>query len=260
MNKYIKKTLTKSGYQMASIAIFFVTLFVSCAVLTIADSHDDVPSELAVATLSEEVDTNFSITRFNNVKDSYALTIECETSNSDIDEILKLLDEHNVKASFFVTGIWAEKYKDDVRLIESKGHDICCHGFTHLKLSSIDKGRAKEELKRFKICVSEILGKNEWNGSNCFRAPYSECDENIIKYAGEQGFQVYNDEINALDWKNDISTVEIVNNLKENLLPGDILTLHSGHTKSPAVLAELLKFTKESNLTAKSLSEITQIN
>jgi len=256
LNKYISKSLVNTSYKIVCGFCILTTVVVSSHLYKNTSVSDDNYSDYTVPVLSEQVDLNSVITRFEELKDSYVLTIECETSNSDIDEIVELLDTYNVKASFFVTGIWAEKYKDDIRLIESKGHDICCHGFTHLKLSTIDNGRIKEELKRFRTVVSDCLDKNEWNGYNYFRAPYNENNKNIITNAGEQGYYIFNDEINALDWKNDISNDEVLNNIKNNLLPGDILTLHSGHTKSPTILAELLKFTQKSNLTAKSISEI----
>lgn len=256
MNKFIRKLLDNLSYKIIGGVCILTTIFTSCLLLKKASLHESLYTDYTIPTLSEQVESNSVITRFDNVKDSYVLTIECETSNSDIDKIAKLLDKYNVKVSFFVTGIWAEKYKDDVRMLESKGHDVCCHGFTHLKLSTIDNGRIKEELKRFRTVVSECLDKNEWNGYNYFRAPYNECNKNIITTAGKQGYYFFNDEINALDWKKDINNDEILNNIKDNLIPGDILTLHSGHTKSPTILAELLKYTQKSNLTAKSLSEV----
>ncbi len=46
--------------------------------------------------------------------------------------VLKILDEHNVKALFFCTGQAAEKFPDLIAEIGNQGHIIGNHGYSHL--------------------------------------------------------------------------------------------------------------------------------
>ena len=60
------------------------------------------------------------------------------------DIILGLLEEHNVKATFFVLGWIAEKHPQLVRKIHSLGHEIASHGYDHKLVSE----KTPEEFKK----------------------------------------------------------------------------------------------------------------
>ncbi|MCR4694239.1 MAG: polysaccharide deacetylase [Pseudobutyrivibrio sp.] len=51
--------------------------------------------------------------------------------SSNTDEILDILDDYNVKASFFVIGKDVEEYGDDYKRIVEEGHTIGMHSFSH---------------------------------------------------------------------------------------------------------------------------------
>ena len=44
---------------------------------------------------------------------------------------LDMLDTHDIKSTFFVPGIVAEKYTAQVESIHARGHEIACHGYMH---------------------------------------------------------------------------------------------------------------------------------
>ena len=46
-------------------------------------------------------------------------------------EILKLLDKHNVKSTFFFTGDSAREHPEVVRMVQNAGHEIGCHSLYH---------------------------------------------------------------------------------------------------------------------------------
>ncbi|MDP9365988.1 MAG: polysaccharide deacetylase family protein, partial [Chloroflexota bacterium] len=47
------------------------------------------------------------------------------------ERILRLLDEHAIPATFFVTGHTADTYPGAVRAIAAAGHEIGHHGYLH---------------------------------------------------------------------------------------------------------------------------------
>ena len=61
-----------------------------------------------------------------------------------------MLDTHDIKSTFFVPGIVAEKYTAQVESIHARGHEIACHGYMHESVRGIS---AEEE--------TEILEKSE---------------------------------------------------------------------------------------------------
>lgn len=57
-----------------------------------------------------------------------------------VDEILSLLDQYGVKASFFVPAVIAKTYPEKIREIADRGHEIAHHGYYH----ESDYGSTKE--------------------------------------------------------------------------------------------------------------------
>ena len=80
----------------------------------------------------------------------------------NIPEILSLLKEYEVKATFFIVGELAEKYPEVVKMIEEDGHEVAFHGWTHKPLWKLNAEIFRWELMKFKMFHSSCLG---------FRAP-----------------------------------------------------------------------------------------
>ena len=67
-----------------------------------------------------------------------AITFNCAVGNSDIDSILATLDKYNVRATFFLLGLWADDYTEEVQKIYDSGHEISNHGYSHKNLPSMN--------------------------------------------------------------------------------------------------------------------------
>lgn len=53
-----------------------------------------------------------------------ALTMNCAWNADDMDKILEILEQNNVKITFFVVGDWIDKFPDYVKKINEAGHEI----------------------------------------------------------------------------------------------------------------------------------------
>lgn len=53
-----------------------------------------------------------------------ALTLNCAWNDSDIDQILAILQKKQVKVTFFMVGEWMEKYPEAVKKIDAAGQNI----------------------------------------------------------------------------------------------------------------------------------------
>jgi polysaccharide deacetylase family protein (PEP-CTERM system associated) len=72
--------------------------------------------------------------------------------------ILDLLDEHRVKATFFVLGWVAEHYPEIVRDIYSSGHEVACHGYNHRLIYDLTPEEFREDIRRAKDILEDITG------------------------------------------------------------------------------------------------------
>lgn len=59
-------------------------------------------------------------------------------------KLLNLLQKHHVKASFFVTGVFAKNAPDILHRMISEGHEIACHGVDHFEPKTTDVKESKQ--------------------------------------------------------------------------------------------------------------------
>src|SRR5712675_2943652 len=83
-----------------------------------------------------------------------ALTYDDGPNDPDTPLLLDVLDNHQVKATFFLIGKYVERRPDLVRSIKERGHEIGNHTYSHPNLSFVSQSREIEELSR---CQSELL-------------------------------------------------------------------------------------------------------
>lgn len=77
----------------------------------------------------------------------------------NIDLILSILDEKQIKATFFVLGWVAERNADSIRRIQAAGHEVGSHGHSHIPIwhQSIDEFR--EDIRRSQGVLGDLLGE-----------------------------------------------------------------------------------------------------
>ena len=56
-----------------------------------------------------------------------SITFDCAWGNSNTDKLISILAEADAKATFFVTGEFADKYADDIKKLSDAGHEIANH-------------------------------------------------------------------------------------------------------------------------------------
>lgn len=85
-------------------------------------------------------------------------TCECRVERN-MDKILRLLDDHDVKATFFVLGWIAERYPELVRRIVAAGHEVASHGYAHLRASEQSEEAFFADIHLAKILLEDIAGQ-----------------------------------------------------------------------------------------------------
>jgi len=78
---------------------------------------------------------------------------------SNIHQLLDLFDEHDVKATHFVLGWVAERFPDLVREIDSRGHEVASHGYSHQLVYTQAPAVFESETRDSKNLLEDIIGK-----------------------------------------------------------------------------------------------------
>jgi len=107
-----------------------------------------------------------------DVEDWYQSTIDAgapltERFRQSTRKVLDAFAAHNVKGTFFVLGLAAEKAPEVVRDIAAAGHEVQSHGYGHVEVFKITEREFREDLRRAKALIEDILGAEVYG----YRAP-----------------------------------------------------------------------------------------
>ncbi len=107
----------------------------------------------------------------NGVEKIAYLTFDDGPSSNVTPQILDILKEQDVKATFFVLGSRVELYPDLVKREYEEGHYIANHGYSHVYESVYASANAPyEEYERTENTIKTALGNTEYS-SHLFRFP-----------------------------------------------------------------------------------------
>jgi polysaccharide deacetylase family protein (PEP-CTERM system associated) len=73
--------------------------------------------------------------------------------------ILSLLDELEVRATFFLLGMTAARYPDVAREIAERGHEIACHGHEHARVYKQSRDEYRQDLERALATIDQTTGR-----------------------------------------------------------------------------------------------------
>ena len=98
--------------------------------------------------------------------------------------ILDLLDQHSVKASFYVPGYVAETHVDLVREIARRGHEVGHHGYMHEPPASLSAEKEVEVLEKGSAILEGITGQAPLG----YRSPGWELSDRSLDLLASHGF------------------------------------------------------------------------
>jgi len=82
---------------------------------------------------------------------------ECRVERN-VDRILALLAERDVRATFFTLGWIAERYPQLVRRIVDGGHELASHGYGHERASDLSPEAFSQDIQRAKGLLEDLAG------------------------------------------------------------------------------------------------------
>ena len=175
-------------------------------------------------------------------KPQIALTFDAAWGNEDTEQILSILEKHNVKVTFFATGGWVESYPDDVKAILAAGHDIGNHSENHKNMSQLSTDQMKSEIMEVHDKVKNLTGYE----MTLFRPPYGDYSNEVIQTATSLGYYSIQWDVDSLDWK-DYDAATIIRRVTEHkhLGNGSIILCHNGGKHTAEALDELLTILKK---------------
>lgn len=139
-------------------------------------------------------------------------------------QLVEMLAEKNVKATFFMVGINASAYPSTVKKVYEGGHDIGIHSYGHNNFYLMSDEEVIEDLDNCAQLIDSIVGKKPY----LVRPPYGNIKLDNIQ-TSDYFFVNWN--IDTLDWKQD-DAAKIAQDALKDIKSGSIVLLHDIYQKS----------------------------
>ncbi len=169
-----------------------------------------------------------------------ALTFDDGPHPYRTDEILDILKEFGIKATFFVIGKNAEAYPKKLKRIASEGHEMGNHTYSHLASGKADPEMLTKELEHTEKIIYDITGARPIT----FRPPTGYCNSVTLKSAAEMNYKIIVWTVDTRDWAHN-SVGNIVDTVKKKAQSGSIILMHdfiAGRSPTPEALRKIIPY------------------
>jgi peptidoglycan/xylan/chitin deacetylase (PgdA/CDA1 family) len=197
--------------RLLSLGLFFSVLVNASTLFPLKSSGANLPD-----------DKDVDIYRKNeNEYMKIALTFDDGPHPRYTDEILEILDEYGIKATFFVIGINARYYPETLESVIAKGHEIGNHTYSHPHVSEINSESIRLEIES---CEEMIHSLSDYR-TKLFRPPEGMVDGDVKSVLKKLDYKVILWDIDTRDWAH-TSPEDICENVVNKVNSGDIILMH----------------------------------
>ena len=178
----------------------------------------------------------------NHTTKQIALTFDAGWLYENTEALLNLLDEYNVKATFFVRGLWVKEHPGLAAEIVNRGHALENHSLTHGHMSTMTDAEVGNEIRGTTDMIRETTGYLP----QLFRPPYGEYDKRILRILIEEGYPyTILWSVDSYDWAEELNGVKItkdylVNKVLNKASDNGIILMHVGGYETIHALPEII--------------------
>ncbi len=224
----------KIGFKECAVA----GILVAAALLFIYVRDNGINKDTAALPVFSNDDTAEQVKDDKEDKGKIALTFDDGPHPYYTEQILDGLKERGIRATFFVTGMNAEKYPEIIKRMHEEGHIIGNHTFYHTQLTKRNRKEFKEELIRTNMVISGITGEDVIY----VRPPYGSWDK---KFETELNMFPVLWTIDPLDWCS-TNVACITENVVKKAEENDIILMHDYYPSTVTAAFNIIdELTKE---------------
>ena len=163
-----------------------------------------------------------------------ALTFDDGPAGVSTQNLLDVLSQKNVKATFFLIGQNIRSQGTWAKAIYDAGHELANHSDGYSGLGgNTPQNTISTSLSAASTAIKNITGKNP----SLFRAPSVEYGNNLTSVCTQQGLAIIGVSIWSHDYQSGITATAITNNVLSNTADGGIINMHEPNTAQNTVSA-----------------------
>lgn len=189
-----------------------------------------------------------------------ALTFDDGPDKTYTPQVLDVLQEYNVPATFFLLGRRVDKNPELARRIREEGHIVANHTWSHVNLDRVSDNRFNRQINETENVIEQKTGMD----TALLRTPEGIISRDVLEKARNMGYRVIYWSVDSRDWLD-----QDVDKILINTLPAvnkdSVILLHSaggkGHdlSSSVEVLPELIETLRMRGYTFVNLDELLKV-
>ena len=183
------------------------------------------------------------------------LTFDAGYENGNIERILDVMKNEDVKGAFFVLGNLIKRDTELVKRMFDEGHTVCNHTYSHKSMVDISFEDFSAELSKLEDTCKEYMGREL---SKFYRPPEGKFDIESLEYAQKLGYKTVFWSIAYDDWDNNrqMSNDKAISKILDNIHNGAIILLHPTSKTNAEIMPELIQKLKSQGYRFGTLDEI----
>jgi polysaccharide deacetylase family sporulation protein PdaB len=175
------------------------------------------------------------------VVDLFCTYLLLSWGNDDTEQLIKILGEYKVPATFFVVGAWVDKYPESVKALSDAGHQIQNHSNTHPHMPQLSREQMRDEIESCNKKIADVTGVTP----TLLRPPYGDYDNALIEVMDSLKMHTIQWDVDSLDWKDSATPDSICKRVTSKVKNGSIVLFHNDADHTPEALPTILKCLKE---------------
>jgi peptidoglycan-N-acetylglucosamine deacetylase len=190
-----------------------------------------------------------------NDKNKIYLTFDDGPTPEITEWVLDVLNENNIKATFFCIGNNIQKHSEIARKVLENGHSIGNHTFSHIQGW---KTTAKDYLENVKQCEVAIYNLQSVN-SNLFRPPYGKIKPSQSQRLRKLGYKIIMWDVLSADFDQNITPEKCLENATQKVASGSVIVFHDSIKASVNLkfaLPKTIKILKEKGFIFDAISDL----
>lgn len=196
------------------------------------------------------------VPRIHTTEKVVALTFDDGPTVSGTSEILRVLDEMQVKATFFLIGGELEQNMAEGRKIVMAGHEVGNHSYSHVRMLLVSPAFVREEIEK----TDRLIREAGYDREITFRPPYGKKLFALPWYLSQTGRKTITWDVEPdSNPKIAADARRIIEETRASVRPGSIILLHAMYpNRNPSLQAirGIIETLKQAGYRFATISEL----
>lgn len=196
--------------------------------------------------------SDFNVSRLSTLRPkdgsgAMSITIDCGSpshkTEEQTDAILAVLEKYDVKATFFMTGLFVDSQTYSAQKIRDAGHEIANHSYSHPHIPELESYRQMHnEIMRCTRLIEEFLEVTP----RLYRPPFGDTNEKVTALVRGEGMEEVMWTIDSYDWHEGYTHSMVLERVtNQRVVNGSIILFHLDGFNTPETLDQVIPYYQE---------------